>query len=77
MLPVLVAVGAARCAPPLYYATTIMAIVPFVLIPVAFGCVVTLLLVNVFPARRARDVPDVDGPAIRGHHRDVAALHAA
>ena len=56
MLPVLVAVGAARCAPPLYYATTILAIVPFVLIPVAFGCVITLLLVNVFPARRARDV---------------------
>jgi len=56
MLPVLLAVGAARCAPPLYYATTILAIVPFVLIPVAFGCVITLLLVNVFPARRARDV---------------------
>jgi ABC-2 type transport system permease protein len=31
-------------------------VVPFVVIPVALGCLVTLLLVNVFPARRARDV---------------------
>ena len=29
---------------------------PFVVIPVAVGTAVTLLLVNVFPARRARDI---------------------
>src|SRR5690606_8981221 len=36
--------------------TALLAIVPFVAIPVAIGAVVTLLLVNVFPARRARDI---------------------
>ncbi len=29
---------------------------PFVVIPVAIGSAVTLMLVNVFPARRARDI---------------------
>jgi ABC-2 type transport system permease protein len=56
LLPVLLALGLARCAGLLYYATAVLTVVPFVLIPAAFGAVVTLLLVNVFPARRARDI---------------------
>ena len=56
MLPVLLAVGMARCAGPLYYAAAVLSLVPFVVIPVALGSMVTLGLVNVFPARRARDV---------------------
>jgi ABC-2 type transport system permease protein len=56
LLPVLLAIGFARCAPAGYYLTAVLAVFPFVLIPCAFGTVVTLLLVNVFPARRARDV---------------------
>lgn len=56
MLPVLLGVGVARCAPPLYYAAVLLTILPFVLVPVAFGSIVTLLLVNTFPARRARDI---------------------
>ena len=56
MAPVLLGVGVARCAPPLYYATVVLTMLPFVLIPVAFGSVLTLLLVNTFPARRARDI---------------------
>jgi len=56
MVPVLLGVGVARCAPPLYYAAVVLTILPFVLIPVAFGSLVTLLLVNTFPARRARDI---------------------
>lgn len=56
MVPVLLGVGLARCAPFSYYLTAVLTIVPFVLIPAAFGSVVTLLLVNVFPARRARDI---------------------
>lgn len=56
IVPVLGGVGAARCAPPSFYLTALLAIVPFVAIPVAIGAVVTLLLVNVFPARRARDI---------------------
>jgi ABC-2 type transport system permease protein len=34
----------------------LLTLVPFVLIPAALGAVVTLLLVNAFPARRARDI---------------------
>jgi len=56
MVPVLLAVGSARCAPPGYYAAALFALVPFVLIPVALGSALTLLLVNIFPARRARDL---------------------
>jgi len=56
LCPVLLAVGLARCAGPAYYVTTLATVVPFVVIPVTLGSLVTLLLVNVFPARRARDV---------------------
>lgn len=56
LLPVLLGVGLARCAPLTYYAWAALVIVPFVLIPAAGGSLVTLALVNVFPARRARDI---------------------
>jgi len=56
LLPVLLAVGLARCAGMLYYLSIILTLVPFVLIPVAVGSMAALLLVNVFPARRARDI---------------------
>src|SRR5262249_47553626 len=45
-----------RCAGVGYYLTAVATVVPFVVIPVAVGSVVTLVLVNVFPARRARDI---------------------
>jgi ABC-2 type transport system permease protein len=56
MVPALLGVGVARCAGAGYYATIAFVLVPFVLIPIALGCAVTLLLVNIFPARRARDI---------------------
>jgi ABC-2 type transport system permease protein len=56
MAPVLVGVGAGRCAPPGFYATAIATVVPFSIIPVALGSACTLAVVNVFPARRARDL---------------------
>jgi ABC-2 type transport system permease protein len=56
VVPVLLGVGLARCAPVAYYLTSLATVVPFVLVPVASGCLVTLFLVNVFPARRARDI---------------------
>ncbi len=56
LLPVLLALGLARCAPAGYYLTAVASVVPFVIIPSALGAVVTLGLVSVFPARRARDV---------------------
>jgi ABC-2 type transport system permease protein len=56
LVPVLAGVGVARCARPMFYVTAALAVVPFVVIPVAAGTAVTLLLVNIFPARRARDI---------------------
>ena len=56
LVPVLAGIGAAKCAGLRYYATGLLTIVPFVIVPVAVGAALTLLLVNVFPARRARDV---------------------
>jgi ABC-2 type transport system permease protein len=56
LTPVLLGIGLARCAPAFYYLTVPFVLVPFVVIPVAFGCIVTLMLVNVFPAKRARDI---------------------
>jgi ABC-2 type transport system permease protein len=56
MVPALAGIGLARCAPASFYLSAAVTIVPFVVIPVAIGAGVTLLLVNVFPARRARDI---------------------
>lgn len=54
--PILLGVGLAQCAPASFYLTAVLTIVPFSIIPVAVGTACTLLLVNVFPARRARDL---------------------
>jgi ABC-2 type transport system permease protein len=56
LAPVLAGIGAGRCAPATFYAAAVLTLVPFAVIPVALGTGVTLLLVNVFPARRARDI---------------------
>jgi ABC-2 type transport system permease protein len=54
--PVLIGIGRARCAGPGFYAATLLTTMPFVVLPVAAGSLVTLFLVNTFPARRARDI---------------------
>src|SRR5687768_9428097 len=56
LMPVLLGVGAARGASWLFYVTAVLVVAPFSAIPVAVGASATLLIVNVFPARRARDV---------------------
>ncbi len=56
LAPLLLGVGLARCAPASFFLTAVLVIVPFSMIPVALGTAATLLLVNVFPARRARDI---------------------
>ena len=56
LVPVLLAVGLARCAGPGYYLAAVLVLAAFVTIPIGFGSLVTLALVNVFPARRARDI---------------------
>ena len=54
LLPVLIGVGVARCAPAGFYVTVGLTVLPFAVIPVALGSGITLALVNIFPARRAR-----------------------
>ena len=56
LAPVLAGIGLARCAPASFYLMSVATVAPFCAIPVAIGTAVTLLLVNVFPARRARDI---------------------
>lgn len=56
LVPVLAGIGVARCATMSFYVTAVLTIIPFVIIPVAIGSAVTLVLVNIFPARRARDI---------------------
>ena len=57
--PVLTAYGITYHGGPLYPLIAIAAILPFLFIPSAIGSAVTLLLVNIFPARRTRDILSV------------------
>lgn len=54
--PVLLAYGIVHDAGPLYYALTALLGPLYFLIPAAVGVCITTALVNVFPARRARDL---------------------
>ncbi len=55
-LPVFIAYGAVFKASLLYYLGLLFTIVPFLIIPACIGIIVTMLLVNAFPARRAKDI---------------------
>ncbi|HTG01666.1 MAG TPA: hypothetical protein VK654_13885 [Nitrospirota bacterium] len=55
-LPVFTAYGAVFKASFAYYLGLGLALVPFLVIPAAAGIIITMLLVNAFPARRAKDV---------------------
>ncbi|HZE08407.1 MAG TPA: hypothetical protein VE110_06580 [Gemmatimonadaceae bacterium] len=57
--PVLTAYGISYQGGFLYPLVAIAAILPFLFIPAAIGSAVTLLLVNIFPARRTRDILSV------------------
>jgi ABC-2 type transport system permease protein len=55
-LPVFIAYGTAFKASIFYYLGLVLTIIPFLIIPAGIGIMVTMLLVNAFPARRAKDV---------------------
>ena len=55
-VPLLAAYGAVYAAGPAYYLLAVGTLVPFLVIPAVAGSAGTLLLVNVFPARRTRDL---------------------
>lgn len=55
-LPVFLAYGAVFNASTGYYIGVVATILPLLAIPASLGLVITMLLVNTFPARRARDI---------------------
>jgi ABC-2 type transport system permease protein len=55
-VPAFLAYGIAHHAGPLFYLLTVVTLPPFLVIPAALGVACTALLVNVFPARRTRDI---------------------
>ena len=59
--PMLAAYGVAFQGGPLFVLAMLAGFVPFLIIPAALGSAVTLVLVNVFPARRTRDLLSVIG----------------
>ncbi|MGE0352729.1 MAG: hypothetical protein AB7Q69_05750 [Gemmatimonadales bacterium] len=55
-VPIFTAYGVVFRGGPLFPLVVIAAVVPFLIIPAVLGTVLTTLLVNVFPARRTRDL---------------------
>lgn len=55
-VPLLAAYGVVYATGPAYYLLALGVLIPFLVIPAVLGSAVTLLLVNVFPARRTRDL---------------------
>ena len=56
VVPILTAYGAVFGGGPLFPLVALGTLIPYFLLPTVIGSVVTLLLVNIFPARRARDI---------------------
>ncbi|HXY54987.1 MAG TPA: hypothetical protein VEM40_10000 [Nitrospirota bacterium] len=55
-LPVFISYGTVFKVTAVYYFGLVLTIIPFLIIPAGFGIIVTMLLVNAFPARRAKDI---------------------
>ncbi|MEK9505902.1 putative ABC transporter permease subunit [Gaopeijia maritima] len=55
-VPILAAYGVVYAAGPLYYLTAVVVMAAFLVLPAVLGTAFTLMLVNVFPARRTRDL---------------------
>jgi len=55
-LPAFLAYGVAHQAGAAFYLAVVATLLPFLTIPAALGIVITFVLVNVFPARRTKDI---------------------
>jgi ABC-2 type transport system permease protein len=58
-VPLFTAFGVAYHGGPIFPLLVIVLFVPFLMIPAVIGSAITLLLVNIFPARRTRDILSV------------------
>ena len=56
IVPILAAYGVVYKGGVLFVPYAILAVIPMLILPAVVGCAVTLVLVNVFPARRTRDL---------------------
>lgn len=65
-VPILTAYGVAFHGGAGFALLSVAAFIPFAIIPTAIGTAVTLLLVNIFPARRTRDILSVIGVIAAG-----------
>lgn len=54
--PVFLAYGIVYEPEPFYYLILIALMIPFLIIPAGIGCILTLILVSIFPARRLKDI---------------------
>ncbi len=57
--PMFAAFGVAYSGGPLFPLLVLAAFIPFLIVPAVIGSAITLVLVNVFPARRTRDILSV------------------
>jgi ABC-2 type transport system permease protein len=73
VVPVLMGVGLAHCAPAAYYPMTIVAVAPFVMIPIAIGTAVTLPPGEHLPGPPRPGHPDAHGAALRRQPGPAAA----
>jgi ABC-2 type transport system permease protein len=55
-LPAFLAYGVVHATGPAFYLVTALTLPPFLMIPAAIGICITTVLVNIFPARRTRDI---------------------
>src|ERR1700737_4253606 len=58
-IPMFAAFGVAYHGGPLFPLIVVAVFVPFLVVPAVIGSAITLLLVNIFPARRTRDILSV------------------
>ena len=58
-IPMFAAFGVAYNGGPLFPLIVLAAFIPFLIVPAVIGSAITLVLVNVFPARRTRDILSV------------------
>src|SRR5678816_3018835 len=58
-VPLFTAFGVAYHGGPIFPLLVLVVFVPFLMIPTVIGSAITLLLVNIFPARRTRDILSV------------------
>jgi len=65
-LPILTAYGIAFSGGPLFPLVALAALVPYLVLPAVAGTVLTVLLVNVFPARRTRELLGLVGIGAAG-----------